>query len=212
MMRKVHRVALAAFLKPAIQELMPGFVLATTAWARALGTERRFTFVRSWGTSFGFLIFEPSATATDDYFTVDMAWVQDAHNLAPADIGDDLTIPLVDPWRQNSSDDVLARRLFRLRLDDLWKTSPIEYRGSFRFSTASSRYIESLALIRGLAGKEREDRAFELLQNCMAEEKATSESQALSEVSPAAGLALRAVEEAAVPAFRRAEELARAAK
>lgn len=187
-------------------------MLAPSAWARALGSERRFTFVRSWGNSFGFLIFEPSATATDDYFTVDIAWVQDAHNLEPSDIGDDLTIPLVAPWRQISPDDVLAKPKFRLRLDDLWKTSPSEYRGSFHFSTASSRYVEGLALIRGLDGKEREDRAFELLEKCIAEEKATSDSQALSEVSRAAGLAFRAIEEAAIPAFQRAEELASAAK
>ncbi len=212
MMRKIHRVALAACLKTATQELEPRLSLVSTAWARALGSERRFTFSAPWKAGLGFVIFEPSATATDDYFTVDIAWIRDASAMAPVALGDALTIPEIAPWIKHTEVEVLARERFRLRIDALWKTSPSEYRGSFRFSTASSRYIEQLALIRGLTGKQREDRAFELLQNCMAEEKSTSDAQALSEVTPAAQLALRAITEAAIPAFRLAEELASAAK
>jgi hypothetical protein len=46
----------------------------------------------------------------------------------------------------------------------------------------------------------------------MVEEKNTSESQAMAEVTPAAVLALRAITEAAIPAFRRASEMASAAR
>ena len=210
-MRKVHRVALAAFLKPATQALDPEFSPASTAWARAFAAERRFTFSAVWNTGRGFLIFEPSATATDDYFTLDLAWIRGA-TTAATEIGDELTIPELAPWRGHSALEVFARDRFRLRIDDLWTTSPSHYRGSFRFSTASSRYIEQLALTRSLTGKAREERAFQLLQDCMADEKNTTNAQAFSEVSTAAHVALRAVEEAALPAFRQADELARAAR
>lgn len=103
---------------------------------------------------------------------------------------------------------MFQRDRFRLRIDDVWKTSPHEYRGTFRFSTASSRYIEQLALIRNLVGEEREERAFTLLQECMAEEKTASEEKALFEVTPAAELALHAAVEAAIPVFKRADEFA----
>lgn len=213
MMRKIHRVALAALLKPAAHLLTPAFALASTAWAKALATERRFTLTSDgYEGGVAFVIFEPSATSADDYFTVDIAWIRHGVVAAPADLGDDLTIPELAPWKDKSQDDVLARPWFRLRIDDLWRDSPTVYRGSFRFSTAASRYTDQLfSSPRDVSQEEREARAFRLLQTCMEEEKSLTEEGASAEVAPAFALALQAIREAALPAFLRASALVAAA-
>lgn len=209
MMRKIHRVALAALLKPAAASLAPPFALASTAWAKAFSTERRFTLTADgYPGGIAFVMFEPSATATDDYFTVDLAWVRRGAVAAPGDLGDDLMIPALAPWKDKSEDDVLARPWFRLRIDELWRSSPASYRGSFQFSTASSRYAAQLySSPRDVSQAEREARAFRLLQTCMEEEKMLTDEGAAAEVGAALALALQAIRAAALPAFARAAAL-----
>jgi|GEM_PF-6005231 len=73
MMRKIHRIALAALLKPLLAALAPAFQPATADVAKALGTERRFTFCADYPAGKAFLLFYPAATASDDYFTVEVA-------------------------------------------------------------------------------------------------------------------------------------------
>lgn len=211
-MRKVHRVALAACLKAALQDLDPRFSPSSVAWARAFRSERRFTFFAPWPRGFGFLIVEPSATARDNYFTLDLAWIRDAQDLAPTDMGDELNIPEAAPWVHHTPSDVFSRDRWRLRIDDLWTGSTAHYRGSFDFSTTSSRYLEQLSQIHHLAGKEQEDAAFTLLQNCMTEEKSISEAQASAEVMKTLPLVLMAIVDAAIPALRRCDELASAGR
>ena len=210
MMRKIHRVALAALLKPAAPLLTPAFSLASTAWAKAFAAERRFTLTSDgYAGGVAFAMLEPSGSASDDYFTVDIAWIRHGVVAGPADLGDAMTIPELAPWKDKSQDDVLSRPWFRLRVDELWRGSPEAYRGSFRFSTASSRYVEQMfATSRDLSQAEREERAFRLLQACVQEEKSLTDEGAAAEVAPALALALQAMREAALPAFVRASALA----
>lgn len=213
MMRKIHRVALAALLKPAAPLLTPPFALATTAWARAFAAERRFTLMSdAYPGGTAFVIFEPSGTATDDYFTLDVAWIRNGVVAAPGELGDDLTIPELAPWRDKTQDDVLSRPWFRLRIDDLWRDSSAAHRGPFRFSTASSRYVAQMFEPHDAPQAEREERAFRLLQVCVAEEQALTDAGASAEVAPALDVALEAIRDAALPAFARATTFGASAK
>lgn len=81
MMRKIHRVALAARLKSMLAALEPAFEPATTDVAKALGAERRFTFCADYPSGKAFQLFFPAATASDDYFTFEVAWLAGAGDL-----------------------------------------------------------------------------------------------------------------------------------
>lgn len=200
MMRKLHRAALAAALKPALAALSPSFSPASTAWAKAFDTERRFTFGARVDASLAFLLFEPSATSRDSYFTIDLVWLRDGAALDAADLGDDLTVPLLAPSTSSAADAMRSRARVRLRLDDLWIDSPASYRGSFAFSTAASRYADAMFSKDAATAESPEDRAFRLLQECMAAEKALTETEAAAELAPAVEMALLAIQQAALPA------------
>lgn len=208
MMRKIHRVALASALPIAVPALSVAFVPASVAWSKAFATERRFTWTAKYSAGAAYLLFEPSATASDNYFTVDIAWLRDGVATNAGELGDELTIPLLAPWQSMTRDQLLARPMFRLRLDDLWPDSPSQYRGSFSFSTAASRYTEGMFAASGGPSETREERALRLLQQCLADEKALTDSAASAEVAPAVELALLAVRDAALPAFESANRLA----
>jgi hypothetical protein len=206
MMRKIHRVALAARLKPLLAELDPAFQLAKADVAKALDAERRFTFYADYPVGRAFLLFYPAATATDDYFTIEVAWITgpvtpEALN-APA-----LQMAVLSPWRDCTRDGMAQRPTWRLHIDDLWTDSPKAYRGSFQFSTASSRYCEQMFSLHQLPTQQaREDQAFALFQACMAEEKALTDEQAAQELVPAINLCHEAIVSAALPYFRQANE------
>ena len=61
-MRKIHRIALAAQLKPLLAAMEPAFLPAKAEVAKALGTERRFTFYADYPADRAFLLFHPAAT------------------------------------------------------------------------------------------------------------------------------------------------------
>ncbi|UCV19808.1 hypothetical protein [Ferribacterium limneticum] len=202
MMRKIHRVALAAQLKPLLAALEPAFQLAKADVAKALATERRFAFCADYPAGKAFLLFYPAATASDDYFTVEVAWIAapvttEALN-APA-----LQMAVLSPWRDCTRDDMARRPGWRLRIDDLWTDSPQQYHGSFQFSTAAARYCEQMFSLHQLPTQQaREDHAFALLQECVAEEKGLTDEQAAQELSPAISLCHAAIIAAALPYFR----------
>ncbi|MBS1139576.1 MAG: hypothetical protein H6R13_1029 [Proteobacteria bacterium] len=206
MMRKIHRVALAARLKPLLAALEPAFQLAKADVAKALDTERRFTFCADYAAGKAFLLFHPAATAGDDYFTVEAAWIAElvaTETLnAPA-----LQMATLCPWKDCTPEEMARRPSWRLRIDDLWTDSPDTYRGSFQFSTASSRYCEQMFSSQQFPTLQaREDHAFALLQACVAEEKALSDEQAIQELLPAISLCHAAIVSAALPYFRLANE------
>lgn len=209
MMRKIHRVALAAALKRDFPALIPSFGMVKAPIAKAFGVERRFGYQAAWGRGTAFLLVEPASTATDDYFTLDIAWVREGTDLEALD--DALTLCDPSPWRTRSRDEVLGDPAFRLSVNDLWSDSPSDYRGTFRFSTAASRYAAALWSALKMSQAEREERAFQLMQQCTAEERALTDEGAAAEIAPAVRLCLRAVAEAARPAFDRASTLAGAA-
>jgi len=208
MMRKIHRVAMASALKSAFATFTPAFLPAKAEFAKLAECERRFCFASAYASGMAFLIFEPSATARDNYFTVDLAWLRSGRTKEDVGVVDALAVAVLAPWRVMAPDDLLARPCFRLRIDELWNDSPAEYRGSFSFSTASSRYSECMFSLATLPEEERSNKAFELLTGCMAEEKELAPEQALAELSPALSLSLDAVRQAALPAFARADFLA----
>lgn len=202
MMRKIHRVALAAQLKPLLAALEPAFQLARADIAKALYTERRFTFCASHPAGTAFLLFYPAASASDDYFTVELAWVAGPVTTetlnTPA-----LQMATLCPWRDCAPEDMAGRPSWRLRLDDLWADAPASYRGSFQFSTAAARYCEQMFAPQEFPSqKAREDHAFALLQACVAEEKALTDEQAATELLPAITLCHDAIVSAALPYFR----------
>lgn len=206
MMRKIHRVALAARLKPLLAEMEPAFRLAKADVAKALAAERRFTFGADYPAGKAFLLFYPAATASDDYFTVEVAWIAnpvttEALN-APA-----LQMAVLSPWRDSSREDMARRPCWRLRIDDLWTDSLPQHHGSFQFSTAAARYCAQMFSPYQLPTQQaREDRAFALLQECVAEEKALTDEQAGHELSPAISLCHDAIVSAALPYFRLASD------
>jgi hypothetical protein len=209
MMRKIHRVALAALLKPLLGTLQPAFTLVKADVAKSLDTERRFAFGATFTAGSGFLLFHPAATATDDYFTLEVAWLRAPHGPAELD-GDPTQAALIAPWKDCTREAMAGRTGFRLRVDDLWEDAPAQYRGSFRFSTAASRYCEAMFNPPpGISQKEREDQAFALLVQCTDEERQLTAEQATLEVQPAAALALEAVRSAALPFLQLADRLAR---
>jgi len=201
MMRKIHRVALATRLKPLLAALDPPFQLARADVAKALDTERRFAFVADYPAGRAFLLFYPAATATDDYFTIEVAWIAcpvtpEALNV-PA-----LQMAVLSPWRDCSRADMALRSTWRLRIDDLWTDSPEAVRGSFKISTAASRYCEQMFSLHQLPTQQaREDHAFALLQACVAEENALTDEQAAQELAPAIKLCHDAIVSAALPYF-----------
>src|SRR5262245_51009847 len=73
-MRKIHSEAMAEVLKDRIPRLPPGFLPVSAAEARMLGTQRRMSFVGKYSHGAGYLLFQPSGTAVDNYFTLDVAW------------------------------------------------------------------------------------------------------------------------------------------
>jgi hypothetical protein len=206
MMRKIHRVALATRLKPLLATLDPAFQLAKADVAKALDTERRFTFCADFPAGKAFLLLYPAATATDDYFTVEAAWIacpvtNEALN-APA-----LQMAVLSPWKDCTREDMASRPTWRLRIDDLWTASPQQYRGAFKFSTAASRYCDQMFSLHQLpTQKAKEDRAFALFQECVAEEKALTEEQAAQELAPAISLCHDAIVSVALPYFRLASD------
>lgn len=208
MMRKIHRAALASALKTAAPNLPVAFALAPASLAKVFATERRFTWTAKYSSGSAYLLFEPAATAADNYFTVDLAWIRDRSASSIDEVGDALTIPWLAPWRTLTREQLLARPMFRLRLDELWPDSPSPYRGAFSFSTAASRYTDAIFAVGNASAETREDRAFRLLRECVAEEKALTDSAASAEVAPALELALLAVRAAAMPAFASANALA----
>jgi hypothetical protein len=202
MMRKIHRVALATRLKSPLAALEPAFQLARADVAKGLYTERRFAFCANYPAGTAFLLFHPAATASDDYFTVELAWI------AGPVTTETLTTPALQmatlaPWRDCTREDMARRPAWRLRIDDLWADSPASYRGSFQFSTAAARYCKQMFSLHELpTQKAREDHAFALLQECVAEEKALTEEQAANELSSAIALSHKAIVSAALPYFR----------
>jgi hypothetical protein len=201
MMRKIHRVALAARLKEALPALPVAFAPASPALAKGLRTEKRFTFVAPLPGVRAIVAFEPAATAVDDYFTVDLAWQHtDLDDAAAADGLAQLRIPA---WRDATPDEVAALPVARLRLDDVWTDAPAHYRGSFQFETASSRYCNAMFALHETPEAGRADRAFALLQQCMQEEQDLSPEQASAEIAPAVSLALDALKSAGLAWFAR---------
>lgn len=208
MMRKIHREALAGALKSGFATFSPAFQLASAEHARLAGCERRFSFVCAYEAGSALLFFEPAATARDNYFTVDLAWLRSDQRQDDAGVADALAMAVLAPWPEATPDDLLARPCFRLRIDELWGESPSTYRGEFCFSTASSRYTERMFSLAGFPPEEQGDRALQLLTRCLVEEKELAPDQALDELSPAVSLAFDAVGRAAIPAFVRANSLA----
>ncbi|UCV23852.1 hypothetical protein [Ferribacterium limneticum] len=206
MMRKIHRAALAAQLKPLLAALEPAFLPAKADVAKTLATERRFTFCADYPAGKAFLLFYPAATASDDFFTVEVAWIAapvttEALN-APA-----LQMAVLSPWRDCTREDMARRPEWRLRIDDLWTDSPPQHHGSFQFSTAAARYCAQMFALHQIPTQQaREDRAFALLQECVAEEKALTDEQAAEELSPAVCLCHDAIVSAALPYFRQASD------
>lgn len=204
MMRKIHRAALAASLKPLLAGLDPAFQVAKTDAARGLDTERRFCFCADYPTGRAFLLFQPAATAADDYFTLEIAWIS-APVTAEALNAAALQVAPLSPWKDCAREEMARRASWRLRIDDLWNNSPSEYRGSFQFSTASSRYCEQIFSLHQLPSQQaREERAFTLLQACVAEENALTDEQATAELASATELCHKAIIAAALPYFRQA--------
>lgn len=204
MMRKIHRVALAAQLKTALAALQPAFLPGKADVAKALGAERRFTFGADYPAGQAFLLFYPAATATDDYFSIEVAWIAEPITLEA--LGSTaLQMAVLGPWRDSTPEQMSHRPGSRLRIDDLWSDAPAEYRGSFQFSTAAARYCEQMFSLHQLPTRQaREEQAFTLLQECVAAEKALSEEQAALELAPAISLAHQAISAAALPYFRQA--------
>ena len=74
-MRKIHSAAMAGALKQYVLDLSPPFQPIPPSEAKALGTQKRMSFSAAFpsgGT--GYLLFEPSGTARDNYFTLDVVW------------------------------------------------------------------------------------------------------------------------------------------
>lgn len=210
MMRKIHRVALAAELKTILSGLEPAFRPAKADVAKALGAERRFTFCADTPTGTAFLLFYPAATATDDYFTCEVVWLSAPVTIEALGAGA-LQMATLNPWKDCTREEMAGRPASRLRIDDLWPNAPARYRGSFHFSTAASRYCEQMFSPPELPTQQaKEEHAFALLQECVAEEKALTETQAAQELSPAISLCHEAIVAAALPYFRQASAAHRA--
>ena len=206
MMRKIHRIALAAQLKPLLAAMEPAFLPAKADVAKALNTERRFAFCADYPAGRAFLLFHPAATATDDYFTVEVAWIA-APVTTESLSSPALQMAILSPWRDSTREDLARRPVWRLRIDDLWRSSPAHYRGSFQFSTAASRYCEQMYSLHQLpTQKAKEDQAFALLQYCMAEEKALTDEQAAQELAAAISLCHESIVAAALPYFPQASD------
>lgn len=206
MMRKIHRVALAARLKPVLAALEPAFQLAKADVAKALDTERRFAFCASYPTGTAFLLFQPAATAADDYFTLEVAWLAGPLT-AEALAAPALQMACLSPWKDSTREELARRPSWRLRIDDLWSDSPEPYRGSFQFSTAASRYCEQMFSLHQLPSQQaKEERALSLLQECMADEKALTDEQAAQELAPAIALGHAAIIAAALPFIRQSSD------
>lgn len=206
MMRKIHRTALATRLKPLLAALDPAFRPANANVAKALGTERRFAYHAEYPAGTAFLLFHPSATATDDYFTIEVAWIAGPATTEALN-GSAIRMVTLCPWRDSSREEMARRASSRLRIDDLWMSSPEHHHGSFQFSTAASRYCEQLLALHQLPAQQaREDRAFALFQECAAEEAALTDEQAAQELSPAIKLCHNAIMSAALPWFRLASD------
>lgn len=206
MMRKIHRIALAAKLKAMLPALEPAFLPAKADVAKALDTERRFTFCADYPSGRAFLLFYPAATATDDYFTVEVAWIAAPFSLEALN-AKALQMAILSPWKDCSREEMLQRPSWRLRIEDFWTDAPPQHRGSFQFSTAASRYCEQMFSLHQLPTQQaREEQAFTLLQDCVVEEKALTEEQATEELLPAIKLCLDALVSAALPCFHQASE------
>jgi len=204
MMRKIHRVALAAQLKTMLAALQPAFLPGRTDVAKALGAERRFTFTADYPGGKAFLLFYPAASATDDYFTIEVVWIGEPVTLEALG-ADPLQMATLCPWKDSTREQMSHKPASRLRIDDLWPDAPTHYRGSFAFSTAAARYCEKMFSLHQLPSqKAREEQAFTLLQDCVAEEKALTEEQAAKELAPAISLAHAAIIAAALPYFAEA--------
>lgn len=208
MMRRIHRVALAEALKSGFATFTPAFQLAPAVYARLAGCERRFSFICAYEAGSALLFFEPSATARDNYFTVDLAWLRSGLRPDDAGVADALALAILAPWPATTPDELLARPCFRLRIDELWGESPAVYSGAFCFSTASSRYAERMFSLAAFPPEEQGDRALQLLTRCLVEEKELAPAQAFDELSPAISLVFDAVRRAVIPAFARANSLA----
>ena len=207
MMRKIHRIALAARLKPLLAAIEPGFQLAKADFARVLDNERRFTFCADYPAGTAFLLFQPAATASDDYFTLEVAWVAGPLTIE-ALAATAVQMASLCPWKDSNREELARRPSWRLRIDDLWSNSPEQYRGSFQFSTAAARYCEQIFSLHQLPSQQvQEERAFALLQECVANEKALTDEQAAQELAPAVALAHEAITAAALPFFHLADTL-----
>lgn len=201
MMRKIHRAALAARLKPLLAGLAPAFQPVSPELAKALGAERRFAFYAEYPAGKAFLLYYPAATATDNYFTVELAWLAAQAPSAPLPQSATLS-----PWRDFTRDQMASRPAWRLRLDDLRDALPPDS-GAFEFSTAASRYCAALFSLDANANqKAMEAEASALFQACHAEESALTDEQAALELAPAINRCHQAILAAALPIFKQASD------
>lgn len=139
MMRKIHRIALAAKLKAMLPALAPAFLPAKADVAKALDTERRFTFCADYPAGRAFLLFYPAASATDDYFTVEVAWIAAPLSLEALN-AKALQMAILSPWKDCSREEILQRPSWRLRLEDLWTDAPPQHT-VFRFNSRRPLHV-----------------------------------------------------------------------
>jgi hypothetical protein len=148
------------------------------------------------------LLFVPSGTARDNYFTVDAAWIA-----ANAGCKDWLE-PVYSVPQGHTLHDLAERPLLRIRASCLWRDAPERNTDAFEFSTASTRYHERVFALAKEKVETSEEVAGRMFQELMEEEERLTPEQALEEVGPAVSSCLELVRAYVLPFFECANECA----